>query len=373
MHCEMASRRMGAGKVNIVVQSMAGAELVSVEMQTSTSVADFRDHVARSLGLYPFAFDLISVDDGTKLQGSAPLSEHCRADGGLDLTLLKLPVPRANSSRFLRLQSSVPEDAKPTYHGCEGSTRATLGVVGPRLLIFAAILFIASFIESSLIQLIVLYAVYFVEALFFNAAARGLRSLGDTGSILEYIQRAKSWRPLPKVQAKCWHWQTVTRTVTDSEGRTRHETSQEKVYTQTFTETLRMSEWTDTSGEVVQGLHYFPLLQIHFACTWEAQDEQTRQEHDRQRLAVQARARAADHEHDWSEFLRLGDENGADFELPHTDMIGATDDRPPGWLGWKQYVVATVFGLNWPYRWWLSQNSIKGDFAFHKLVRFHAG
>lgn len=370
----MASRRQGAGKVNVVVQSMAGAELASVDMQASTSVADLRDHIARSLGLYPFAFDLISVDDGTKLQGSAPLSEHCRADGGLDLTLLKLAVPRANSSRFLRLQSSVPEDAKPTYHGREGSGWATVDVVGPRLLLFVVTLFIAmSFLEASFIRLLALYVVYIVEALFFNAASRGLRSLGDTGSILGYIQRVKSWRPLPKIEAKCWHWETVTRTVTDSEGRTRTETSQEKAYTQTFTETLRVSEWTDTSGEVVQGLHYFPLLQIHFACTWEAGDEQTKQEHDRQRLAVQARAQAADHEHDWSEFLKLGDENGAEFELPHTDMIGATADRLPGWLGWNQYVVATVFGLSWPYRWWLSQSSIKGDFNFHKLVRFHAG
>lgn len=370
----MASRRQGAGKVNVVVQNMAGAELVSVDMQASSSVADLRDHIAKSLKLYPFAFDLISVDDGTKLEVSSSLGEHCRADGGLDLTLLKKPVPRANSSRFLRLQSSVPEDARPTYHGREGSGWATVDVVGPRLLLFIATFFIAfQLLEARLSAFIIIYVVYVAEALRFNPASRGLRSLGDTGSIVGYIQRVKSWRPLPKIQAKCWHWETRTRSVTDREGRTRTETSQEKVYTQTFTETLRVPEWTDTSGEVVQGLHYFPLLQIHFACTWEVGDEQTRQEHDRQRQAVAARAQAADREHDWSEFLLLGDDNGAEHELPHTDMIGATGDRLPAWLGWNQYVVATLCGLSWLYRLWLSHNSIKGDFNFNKLVRFHAG
>lgn len=364
-----AAHPHGSGKAKVAVKGMTGVDLLSIDVPVSISVVDLKEHVARSLDMCAFAFDLVSLDGSTMLEGSVQLSQLCNVDGVLDLTLIKRPVPRVNSSGFARLQSTIPENAEPTYQGRQGSGRATMDIVGPRLAVFiVTLLVIWRSIGTVFSCVIYFYAVYLIEALFFNPATRGLRHVKDCDSILAYIKKVKEWRPVPKVEAHCWHWEECVKRET-VRGETRIETHQEKVYTQNFTEWLRVASWTDTSGDALQGLQYFPLLQVHFEATWESDDPESLQEHERQRRDLRARAEAHDDHHDWSESLWFRDGNGVDCQLPHTDMIGATASSLPAWLGWKQYVVFTLLGLSWPYRWWLARNSIKGDFIFRKVVR----
>mmetsp|Transcript_81516 Transcript_81516/g.148855 ORF Transcript_81516/g.148855 Transcript_81516/m.148855 type:complete len:386 (+) Transcript_81516:105-1262(+) len=364
----IAARLHGSGQVKVAVKGMTAADLLSIDVPASISAVDLKERVARSLDMCAYAFDLVSLDGSTKLEGSVQLSQLCNVDRTLDLRLIKRPVPRVNSSRFARLQSTIPEDADTTYQGRQTSGRATMGILGLRLAVFIIMLLIVWYkIGTVLSCVIYFYAVYLIEAFFFNPATRGLRHVSDCDSILAYIEKVKEWRPVPKVEAHCWHWETRWKRQT-VRGETRIRSHQEKVHTQTFTQWLRVASWTDASGDALQGLHYFPFLQVHFEATWEADSESLR-EHERQRRDLGARAEAHDDHHDWWESLWLRDGNGIDCQLPHTDMIGATASRLPAWLGWKQYVVFTLVGLSWPYRWWLARNSITGDFIFRKVVR----
>ena len=68
----------------------------------------------------------------------------------------------------------------------------------------------------------------------------------------------------------------------------------ERVDTATFTERLQVQRWADLSGEVVEGLSYFPLLQVHFKLKWQAADDETRRTHDQQQHRLRTRAANAD-------------------------------------------------------------------------------
>eukprot|EP00913_Durusdinium_trenchii_P013681 g12846.t2 len=148
------------------------------------------------------------------------------------------------------------------------------------------------------------------------------------------------------------------------------EVYQERVDTARLTERLRVARWADDTGEVVDGLSYFPLLQVHFDLKWEAADPETHRAHEQQREALRARAHAADSQHDTSEELRLIDEHGQECPF-YADMIGTTGEAFPVWLGYLPYAVACFLFLSWPYRYFLSQHAVKGDFAekFENAVR----
>ncbi|CAK9045464.1 Putative sulfatase AslA [Durusdinium trenchii] len=150
--------------------------------------------------------------------------------------------------------------------------------------------------------------------------------------------------------------------VLDREGM---EVYQERVDTARLTERLRVARWADDTGEVVDGLSYFPLLQVHFDLKWEAADPETHRAHEQQREALRARAHAADSQHDTSEELRLIDEHGQECPF-YADMIGTTGEAFPVWLGYLPYAVACFLFLSWPYRYFLSQHAVKGDFVFEK-------
>ena len=67
-----------------------------------------------------------------------------------------------------------------------------------------------------------------------------------------------------------------------------------RVDTVTFTERLQVQRWADLSGEIVEGLSYFPLLQVHFKLKWQAADDETRRTHDQQQHRLRTRAAIAD-------------------------------------------------------------------------------
>eukprot|EP00928_Gymnodinium_smaydae_P082190 TRINITY_DN65588_c0_g1_i1.p1 TRINITY_DN65588_c0_g1~~TRINITY_DN65588_c0_g1_i1.p1 ORF type:complete len:383 (+),score=36.47 TRINITY_DN65588_c0_g1_i1:77-1225(+) len=365
----MAASAVGLDNVDVTVRNLASIDLVSMSLPADTSGVTLKDCVARSLDMCPFGIELISANDGVTLHDSDHLTQLCDADARLELTLIQRDIPRASSSRFARVQSTVPEDSKPTYHGRQGSGWATIDVLAPRCMLFAITLIVAlNFFETYFWAMALFYLVYLVEALRFNATARGLRHINDTESISAYIQRVKDLRPVPKIEAHCWHYETRTRIVTDAHGQHRRETSRDKVFTQRLTEPLRADTWADASGDIVEGLHYLPLLQVHFEATWEAGDEHTATEHERQRNHLRTRAQAADDHFDWSETLWFRDSDGIECQLPCTDMIGTPSHSLPSWLSWNRYIIVTFFGLSWPYRWFLARKSVKGDFVFKKVI-----
>eukprot|EP00439_Symbiodinium_sp_Y106_P035884 s662_g4.t1 len=166
--------------------------------------------------------------------------------------------------------------------------------------------------------------------------------------IMDYIEEVKACRPIPEVQACCYHHETRTRVVTKPDGSTKTEVYTERVDTATFTERLQVRRWADVSGEVVEGLSYFPLLQVHFELKWQAADDDTRRTHEQQQHRLRTRAA-----------------NAATWAAT---QIGTTGETLPRWLGFWPYVVSSILGLSWPYRYWLAEHAVKGDFIFEKRV-----
>jgi hypothetical protein len=369
--CQGEDDGPGPNQVHVIVRSLAGGELFAADICRDMQMREVKEVVARELDLHMFGFELLSMSDGLNVEGLQELGHLFSDCPGtiMEFTLVKHDLPKPSTSHFLRLQSSVPEDANPTYQGRQDSMWATLDVVGPRLLLVVMMILLGFYVDVPFFfKVTLVYAMYLTEALGFNAAVRGVRDIGDIEDVTAYIQRIKSAAPAPKIEVRCWHWETRRQIVTDGQGRVHVKRRQEKVYTDTYTDTLTAKHWTDVSGDFVEGVAHFPLLQIHYEIAWEAVDDETLQQHDRARQALIDRARARDAHHDFKEYFRLTVANGHEFALPQSDMISATSHHKPAWLGFHQYAIASVFGLSWPYRWWLASCSIKGDFVFRKAL-----
>mmetsp|Transcript_4137 Transcript_4137/g.9721 ORF Transcript_4137/g.9721 Transcript_4137/m.9721 type:complete len:357 (-) Transcript_4137:90-1160(-) len=352
----MATRRKG---LFVHLSNLAGEELCSVEVPEGTKNCDLKDTISRELGLYPYSFKLITLVSGATVEGGGFVSSLSQ-NGRLDLTLVKIDgIPTPDSHGYLQLQPEGSESTAPST----GRTRCATRVIA-FLVTLAAALFI---LEEFYCRLLLVYAVYLLEALFLNPTARGLLRLKHTDRIMDYIEEVKACRPIPEVQACCYHHETRTRVVTKPDGSTKTEVYTERVDTATFTERLQVRRWADVSGEVVEGLSYFPLLQVHFELKWQAADDDTRRTHEQQQHRLRTRAANADASYDITEHLRLVDPAGHEFTL-YSDMIGTTGETLPRWLGFWPYVVSSILGLSWPYRYWLAEHAVKGDFIFEKRV-----
>jgi len=349
----------GSRDVHVVVRNMAGEELFEKKF---ADLREVKERVAKALDLYTFGFDLI-CPDGSKFE-NAP----CVYDGCLELMLVKLSLQKASSSRFLRVQTTSAEDAKPKFMGREDSRWVSIDLLKPRLLVILVLVLFFAFVDTNLtmgIRSLIAYVIYLVEALVCNPAARALQHLGTTDSVAQYIDQVKQSRPVSKIKAVSYHYETRART-TGKNGRT--ETYQERVDSQTFEETLRVQHWADESGVLVEGLAHFPILHIHFKIECQPGDDRTLREHDEQRQALRQRAAARDDHHDFSEVLLLSDGNDAGHPLQHSDMICSTRSSNRSWLSWKVYLTFSILGCSWPYRIWLARNAMKGDFTFRKCI-----
>lgn len=378
----MIARRRGGerpavpGRLQVAVLNMGGTELLSADVAAGTRAAELKDFIASELGMHSFGFDLVSLLDGSKIDGQKELCQTPGNGSQIPLTLIKRNLPRASSQGFLRLQSTVAANTKPTFQGHTEARKLMAILLAQRVLVLVVVIFAAYHLEDVplALRIVVAYAIYLVEALFFNASAAALRHIGDVDSVTTYIASVKDAPPVPKIKAKSWHWETRTdrRTVRDADGGERQEyvTHQEKVYTRSFEEALPVQRWRDNSGEVVEGFAYFPLVQIHFELAWYPADAETTEAHDRARAAMRQRAAAADDEYEFAESIFLNGGHGRNYQLPKTEMTCASGNRPT-WLSWRVYLIASLAGLSWPYRWWLSRNSIKGDFTFSKQVWSH--
>ncbi|CAJ1432505.1 unnamed protein product [Effrenium voratum] len=318
--------------------------------------SEVKDVVAREMGMYPYAFKLITAE-GVPVEGGMMVTKS------QELTLVKIDgVPSPDARGYLQLQPAAGAESR--YR--EGRNRRfwlTLAV-----LLLAAL--VGCFIHDLTIGMVIVYVAYLLEALFFNPTARGLMRLKQTECILDYIEEIKACRPVPEVTAQCYHDETRYRQVRQKDGTYRTEAHTERVDTARITERLLVARWEDATSEVVDGLGYFPLLQVHFELRWQAADEETLQAHERQHVNIRARAAAADSRYDIDEKVMLLDEHGQECAL-YADVIGTTGDSFPCWLGYAPYAVCSVLCLSWAYRYVLSAKAVKGDFVFEKRVWSH--
>ena len=362
-------------KLHVVLANLAGDELCRMDVPANTRAAQLKDSLARELGMYPYTFRLITTN-GATLEGNG-LAKDIAEHGQVDLTMVKIDgIPQPDSKGYVRLQTG-PESAAISAPG--HFRRWPLAFPLSGVLVMLSMLFLLKRQRSRLSKPlwkfrrqrrffgIIAYVLYLLEALFLNRAAKGLKMLKHTEGILDYIEKIKACRPVPEIRAQCYHMETRTSIIVDEDGDIHTESYEIRVDTATFVEALQVSRWEDVTGDVAYGLRYFPMLQVHFKLSWEVADRTTTQQHEEQRTALRIRAQAADDQYDMRELLRLVDDDGEECVF-RSDMIGTTGGFAPRWLGFIPYLICTVFGLSWPYRYCLAQQAVKGVVVFRKKV-----
>ena len=364
--------RAMAPTFRVVLSSLGGEELCVVDVPHGARASELKHSVARELDLYPYTFKLVAAS-GLAVEGNG-FVRNLAEDGRIELTLVKIDgIPSPDSQGYVQLQAG-------------SATPAQMNYLRIKVLIGILLLLLIGFGRSHYFHrlskrpgtlrrrrrclILASYVVYLLEALLFNRSAKGLLRLKPTDRILEYIENIKSCRPAPELNAQCYHMETHTQDVANEDGTIDTQTYEVRVDTTRFTEVLTVSHWVDVTGDVMYGLRYFPLLQVHFEVICETADEATRRTHDQQRQALNLRAQAADDSHDISETLRLIDEDGRDCSFC-SDMIGINGSSSPWWLSYFRYAICSFLGLSWPYRYYLSQQAVKGNLIFRKRVWSH--
>lgn len=387
----MKRRRLGkesGNNVHIIIRSVAGTELCTVARTSNSMAAELKDHVARELGMFLFAFALITAD-GSNFEGPVMLSQYLVVDGTLELTMIKRNIPRASSSKFLRVQSTAPEHEEPTFHGVQkASSRIAFYkylrnfIAGFLMLCFIALFIFAGLVDigmtgDALVAFLlfafpwILYISYLIEA-WQCETHNALRHLSDVNKLVTYIDEVKRSRPVPRIRAECYHYRERCNHTGGNGGVFElicclvNCLCPSKRVSQSVTWPLLAAGWQDQSGDLVEGAASYPLLHIHFDLVCDPGDEETNQEHERLRGALRVHVQGIDKYQEFSEFVCLnGNPSGG---LSITEMLLCTSEEKPPWLGVKLYRLASLLGLSWPYRWWFAQCTIKGDFVFKKKV-----
>ena len=94
-----------------------------------------------------------------------------------------------------------------------------------------------------------------------SASAQYIHNMQDFVECLNNIDKAIKSPPEIYWHIECYHWETRTRTVTDSEGNTRTETYQEKVVTHVANTKFRIKEWMDESAPIAS-LFYLQAMML---------------------------------------------------------------------------------------------------------------
>eukprot|EP00439_Symbiodinium_sp_Y106_P043569 s163_g5.t1 len=82
---------------------------------------------------------------------------------------------------------------------------------------------------------------------------------------MDYIEEVKACRPIPEVQARCYHHDRRTRAAARTNGGMSNVGYSRRVDTATYTEHLEVQHWADVSGEVVEGSSYSSPFQAEVA------------------------------------------------------------------------------------------------------------
>lgn len=92
-----------------------------------------------------------------------------------------------------------------------------------------------------------LYSTYCLEAILVSKTLQYLTHIKLRPEVIDYYNDMRSKPPFIQWRIECWHWETRTRVVTDSNGNTRTETYQERVVTHTARKVNTINKWTDAS------------------------------------------------------------------------------------------------------------------------------
>eukprot|EP01130_Rhizamoeba_saxonica_P018549 TRINITY_DN9323_c0_g1_i1.p1 TRINITY_DN9323_c0_g1~~TRINITY_DN9323_c0_g1_i1.p1 ORF type:complete len:364 (-),score=32.48 TRINITY_DN9323_c0_g1_i1:46-1137(-) len=198
------------------------------------------------------------------------------------------------------------------------------------------------------------------------STSRYMFNARDTEGLLPYIEKMQASRPVLWMSVECYHYETRSRTCTetDSDGNTTTTTEyyEEKVTTYTEKIHFQYNYSRDESHGEIYGLERFPISKIKFRKSYEFANDQTVNAYNQQSEEFQSSNRWRDTYMDYSE----------GWSLPgykkNMLIVNNEDGHDPIQLNYGVYILANMFLLSYPLRMWLEKNSVNTKYQFFKSI-----
>jgi len=193
-----------------------------------------------------------------------------------------------------------------------------------------------------------------------------LENMGDIAFIQDFIDSMRSAAPSVVFIAKCYHYETRYRTITerDSRGNTtsRTESYQEEVVTHTDVERYEYSLWDDVSSTTLEGIRANGVTRIAVSKSIDCGNDVTTQDFDAKYSSFKERNRHKD----------LYMDAFYDTSIPgFAEKIAVTsekDGKIPSWMNVCLFFLTTVLFMSWPYRWLFQYNTGKTEYMIEKRI-----
>lgn len=209
------------------------------------------------------------------------------------------------------------------------------------------------------------YLFYLLTCMFTETRSFLSNSLSSF-SVYEYIHGLQQSAPNIVFHVCCYHWRTVTRTVTDSNGRTRTETSTQRVVTYQESRPFRYQSWEDVSKMFLlsidekQARKNKPCLKLFLRKNWILTDETTLKAYRDAQASIVADNRWRDQHMDYSEHMEI-----PDFKSYVLAFVG---DRRPKFFGSVYFYLSMFTMLCVPYCLYVDHQCYTQDFVIEKRV-----
>ena len=158
----------------------------------------------------------------------------------------------------------------------------------------------------------------------------------------------------------CYHYETRTRTTTDSQGNTRTETYTEKVITHTASHVVRFEEQYDASP-ILSGLERFRMTRIYNKVKIAFVSEGVQEQFESMR-------RQWIHEHNRDVHHDFSEKHKLPGLISHVLTFNGKRKKFPRLLNCAVFTVLCVVTLDWVVMFWLMRHSARLDYTYLKVV-----
>jgi len=187
-----------------------------------------------------------------------------------------------------------------------------------------------------------------------------LRNFNENRNAYSVVQSNQLAAPHLGMWCECYHYETRTRSYTDSNGNRKTETYTEKVTTYRGSDTFRYGSWADVSGQL-QGLENFGLIRLKMEYSIHFADSDSNRAYD-------------DH---YQRFCQANRWRDTHFSSGHTRTVPGFTARvmsqnesvkAPKFLSLGFYILSAFFSCGFPYALWLQSISHHAAFFVKKTV-----
>jgi len=203
---------------------------------------------------------------------------------------------------------------------------------------------------------------YFIETCC-SPTRQYLSDVTDPNGVQGHIHFVRCNPPHISFHVECYHYETVTETTMDSDGKKTTKTREEKRVTHRESQPFVYDCWDDISGELIGVGHLYRLTRVRFNKSFVFADDLTCRAWEEEARMIQDRNRHRDVHMDFWHTLEI-----PSF-TPRMLAINGPQEDVPKCLGLGYYFVLSLFFCGYCYRSWFHSISTKQSYQFVKRIK----